>query len=89
MSWLLLLITALLSAAQVEQDKSSSEKAKWESLVPTIESVLVQQGSACPGQQLHISIKDAAEVAGNSVALVDFCPGGAYTDWIVAMRARR
>jgi hypothetical protein len=55
-------------------------------LAPTIEKVLTAHGSTCPGQPLHIGIKDAAEFAGNSIALVDFCPGGAYTDWYVAMR---
>jgi hypothetical protein len=86
MTWLLLLITALLAGTSVAQDKPTPEKAKWETLAPTIKTVLVQQGSTCPGQPIRVGIKDAAELAGNSVALVNFCPGGAYTDWYVAMR---
>jgi hypothetical protein len=86
MTWLLLLITALLAGTSVAQDKPTPEKAKWETLAPTIETVLVQQGSTCPGQPIRVGIKDAELLDGNSVALVDFCPGGAYTDWYVVMR---
>jgi hypothetical protein len=81
-----LIVIGLLAGASVAPQKPASDKAKWESLVPKIGNVLSQQGTTCPGQPLHIAIKDAARLAGNSVALVDFCPGGAYTDWIVAMR---
>jgi hypothetical protein len=37
---------------------------------------------------MHIESVDAADLTGDglSYALVDFCPGGAYTDWIVAMQ---
>jgi hypothetical protein len=84
-AWRFFLIAALLSPA-LAQNKPANEKARWEPLIPVIEAVLKQQGSTCPGQRLQVGIKDAAELAGNSVALVDFCPGGAYTDWIVAMR---
>ena len=80
------MIVALLAEASVAQEKTAPDKTKWENLVPTIETVLSREGSRCPGQRLHIAIKDAAQFAGNSVALVNFCQGGAYTDWIVAMR---
>jgi hypothetical protein len=86
MTWRFLIIVALLAGASVAQDRAALDKAKWETLVSKIDTVLSRQGSTCPGQRLHIRIKDAAQIAGNSVALVDFCPGGAYTDWIVAMR---
>jgi hypothetical protein len=37
---------------------------------------------------MYIEIVDASDLDGDglSYALVDFCPGGAYTDWIVAMQ---
>jgi hypothetical protein len=80
-----LVIIGLLASASVAQT-SASDKSKWENLLPQIENVLSKEGTTCPGQPLHIGIKDAAQLAGNSIALVYFCPGGAYTDWIVAMR---
>jgi len=90
MTWRVILIAYLLAVVSVAQDKTtSSEKVKWEALVPAIETMLTRQGTTCPGQQLRVGIKDAAECAGNSVALVYFCPGGAYTDWIVAMKIEK
>jgi hypothetical protein len=49
---------------------------------------LVRNGIACPGNRGNIQIVDASDPGadGLSYALVDFCPGGAYTDWIVAMQ---
>ena len=81
-----LVIVGLMAISSVAQNQAAQEKNKWQRLAPKIESVLVEQGSTCPGQPPHIGIKDVAQLAGNSVALVYFCPGGAYTDWIVAMR---
>lgn len=86
MTWRFLIIIGLLASASVAQNQPASDKAKWESLVSQIEHVLSREGTTCPGQPLHIGLKEAGQIAGNSVALVYFCPGGAYTDWIVAMR---
>src|SRR5262249_31645820 len=73
------------SASLAQHDPPSPERAKWQVLIPSIEKVLTAHGSTCPEQPLRVGIKDAADFAGNSVALVDFCPRGAYTDWLVAM----
>ena len=81
-----LIVVGLLSNASVAQDPHATDKSKWQNLTPQIEKVLSNEGETCPGQPLRVGIKDAAQLAGNSVALVYFCPGGAYTDWIVAMR---
>jgi hypothetical protein len=61
---------------------------QWKALIPTIRDVLTQSGLNCPGDRMDIAIVDASDLAGDglSYALVDFCPGGAYTDWIVAMQ---
>ena len=61
---------------------------QWKALIPTIRDVLTQSGLTCPGDRMNIGIVDAADLTGDglSYALVDFCPGGAYTDWIVAMQ---
>lgn len=75
-----LIIIVLLTVVSVAQQKPAPDKAKWEGLVAKIEHVLSHQGNTCPGQGLHIAIKDAAQIAENSVALVDYCPGGAYND---------
>lgn len=67
---------------------NAAERAKWENLIPAISDALSKQGTTCPGQQLRISIKDAVDLGGHSVALVDFCPGGAYTDWIAVIELK-
>jgi hypothetical protein len=61
---------------------------QWKALIPTIRDVLTQSGLNCPGGRMDIEIVDASDLTGDglSYALVDFCPGGAYTDWIVAMQ---
>ena len=61
---------------------------QWISLIPAIQSVLTHSGSICPGDRMNVGIVDAADLKddGLSYALVDVCPGGAYTDWIVAMQ---
>jgi hypothetical protein len=61
---------------------------QWKALTPAIQAVLTRSGFNCPGDRMHIEIVDASDLAGDglSYALVDFCPGGAYTDWIVAMQ---
>jgi hypothetical protein len=83
----ILLAPVLMVGLSLAQDKKPSpEKTKWQALIPTIEQVLTAQGSMCSSQPLQVGIKDAAEIARSSVALVDFCAGGAYTDWYVAMR---
>ena len=61
---------------------------QWKALIPTIRDVLTQTGHKCPGYRIHIEIVAASDLTGDglSYALVDFCPGGAYTDSIVAMQ---
>jgi hypothetical protein len=63
--------------------------AKWQALIPKIESLFEQRGYKCPAppEESQMAIVDAADFHnGLSVALVDWCHGGAYTDWIVAMQ---
>lgn len=65
--------------------------AKWRALIPSIEGLLREKGyeHECGGNyKLRASIVDAANLTGDgpSIALVDYCPGGAYTDWIVVMQ---
>lgn len=63
--------------------------AQWKALIPSIRGVLAHSsGFDCPGHREDIGIIDAADITGEgtSYALVDFCQGGAYTDWIVAMQ---
>ncbi len=63
--------------------------AKWQALIPRIENLFAREGHHCPVEESHIEIVDAADFHvpdGLSVALVDWCRGGAYTDWIVAMQ---
>lgn len=63
--------------------------AKWQALIPKIETLFQRRGYKCPAppQESQIGIVDAVDFHdGTSIALVDWCHGGAYTDWIVAMR---
>jgi hypothetical protein len=48
---------------------------------------LIKNKETCPGD-LNVHVLDAFGMTDDdpSVALVDFCDGGAYTDWIVVMR---
>jgi hypothetical protein len=87
-----LLVLVIYAAAGFAQRQSQihhdpAAMAKWQALVPKIES-LFAPSSECPVEELHVNIVDAAEFhvpGGLSVALVDWCRGGAYTDWIVVM----
>jgi hypothetical protein len=64
----------------------SPEVAAWDARLPSIRETLNREGLRCPYQPWQVSIIDAAEFArGPSVALVDYCGGGAYTDSITAM----
>ena len=64
--------------------------AKWQALVPAINKVLEEHNLKCNdewGPRISVRrIADAADFSsGGPVALVDYCNGGAYTIWIVAM----
>jgi hypothetical protein len=61
---------------------------QWKALIPSIEEILNHTDFKCPIERRHIDILDASDFrgGGTSAALVDHCPGGAYTDWIVVMR---
>jgi hypothetical protein len=78
---------ALSAEGSMPAGKDNPALARWRSLIPAIESVLSQQPEdSCPGDRMHVDPVDAADFDGTSFALMDFCPGGAYTDWIVAMQ---
>jgi len=61
--------------------------AQWKTRVTSIQKTLEESDENCVGAPAA-GIVDAFGVNGDalSVALVDFCTGGAYTDWVVAMR---
>ena len=63
---------------------------KWRVMIPAIENVLKEQNLHCdyPGGPWKPSIVDAADFSSTdhiSVALVDWCHGGAYSDAILAV----
>lgn len=68
--------------------QASEEIKKWHALAPEIEEVIRRQYKDCPGGNIHVGIFDAAKFPsdGPEVALVDYCAGGAYTDWILPMQ---
>ena len=81
-----LLIAAHASGSPPEGDARAAELAKWRVLIPAVESTLTRQGNPCSGERMRAGPADAADFAGNSIALVDVCPLGAYTELMVAMR---
>jgi hypothetical protein len=75
--------------AQLHVKLDSPAVTEWEARIPAIQQVLGDNPLYhCANPKPHTNILDAFGLAGSqlSVALVDWCPGGAYTDWIVAMR---
>ena len=86
-----MLTVAYAGALPSPRKPDSPAMVQWKALVPAIRAVLNHSGFNCPGDRMHIEIVDAADPTDSrlSYALVDFCPGGAYTDWIVAMQLER
>jgi hypothetical protein len=83
------MLAATYSAASPQSGTpDTAAMVHWKALIPTIHDVLIQSGITCPGNRMNVGIVDAAELIPNgpSYALVDFCPGGAYTDGIIAMQ---
>ena len=86
---LLLVSIAGMAPAQLTTPHAAAI-AKWQGLVRAINKVLEEHNPKCHPDwvppSLDTRIVDAADFSsGDSVALVDYCNGGAYTDWIVAM----
>jgi hypothetical protein len=86
---LLLVSTTGMAEAQLNTPHAAAI-AKWQALVPAINKVLEEHNLKCndeSGPRISVRrIVDAADFSsGDSVALVDYCNGGAYTIWIVAM----
>jgi|GEM_PF-3600392 len=88
----LTLVLALLllsgSRAHAASASRAAAIAKWQALVPAINKVLEEHNLKCHDEWGLPEIVDAADFSSGddvSVALVDWCNGGAYTVWIVAM----
>jgi hypothetical protein len=81
-------LTVTCAIGSPPQDKASTaEMAKWQALIPTIKRVLMRQGDPCRGYySMQGEPVDATDLAGNSFALVDVCPLGAYTELIIPMQ---
>jgi hypothetical protein len=89
-------VLLLVSTAGMRQQRLATPHAaaiaKWKALLPAINKVLEKHNLKCHTEWIppiwSPQIVDAAEFSSGdhvSVALVDYCNGGAYTDWIVAM----
>lgn len=67
--------------------KHAAAISKWNDRASSIEKTLIQNKITCP-LKFDVQVLDAFGLTDDdpSVALVDYCPGGAYADWIVAMR---
>jgi hypothetical protein len=63
--------------------------ATWQALLPAIQEALNRQKPQCP-RIWQAGVIDAADFEGGlSVALVDNCDGGAYTDSITVMQLQK
>ncbi len=86
---LLITFSTVGLAQQLSTKPNPIAVAKWQALIPKIEALFEQRGYKCPAppEEAQIGIVDAADFDDElSVALVDWCHGGAYTAWIVAMQ---
>ena len=89
-----LIATLLFSTAGIAQQQatkpSDGAMAKWRVMIPAIENVFKEHNLHCdyPGGPVKPSIVDAADFSSTdqmSVALVDWCNGGAYSDAILTV----
>jgi hypothetical protein len=84
---LALWVTVTLAGSVFPQTHGSNpEVAKWRPLIPKIKSLLTRQGDPCPVYGTQADPIDAADFSGTSIALIDICPMGAYTESIAIMR---
>lgn len=86
--FLIVFCSALALSAQVIVSKAhQSAIAMWNAQIPSIEKALIQKNVTCP-QNFDLQVLDAFGLTENdpSVALIDYCAGGAYTNSIIAMR---
>jgi len=87
-----LLLVGFLAVGLAQQPATNPDSpviAKWQALIPKIETLFQRRRYKCPmpPEQSQMGIVDAGDFrAGLSVALVDWCHGGAYMDWIVAVQ---
>jgi hypothetical protein len=89
-----LIATLLFSAAGISQQQPMKGQdvaiAKWRAMIPGIVNFLNEHNLHCdyPGGPWKPSIVDAADFSSTdhlSVALVDWCNGGAYSDAILTV----
>lgn len=81
--------TAFCAQRPVKPD--TPDVIEWKQRMPAIQRLLDKDPQFhCPTPHSRADILDASGTAsdGLSVALVDWCAGGAYTDWIVALRLK-
>jgi hypothetical protein len=76
--------------AQTPVRSNAADRAMWELLMPKIRAELERNNHQCDNDW-KIGIIDLADVTGDGVleAVVDYCNGGAYTDWLVLMRLEK
>lgn len=86
-AWGLIAVGTAIAHASPQAKLETPAMRQWEALSPQISPALIRGGESCP-KAMQIEIIDAADVTGDGQpeALVDFCQGGAYTDWIVLMQ---
>jgi hypothetical protein len=88
-SLIVILLFSAMGAAQEQLTKArEAALVKWRALIPIIENVLEAHNLECPDHNWETRIADAADFFSGdhmSVALVNWCYGGAYTDSFTAM----
>lgn len=65
-----------------------AESGQWREFVPEVRAVLANHSGSCQPETLRGDPVETAEFASESVALIDVCPLGAYTELIDAMLLR-
>ena len=83
-----MLLACIRCPTPAQEKRQDPEAARWQNMMPSIEEELTRHKTQCV-RPWKASIVEAAQFPnGPSVALVDFCAGGASTDWLVPMHLK-
>ena len=86
---LLTFVPLIVLAQQPLVARQKQDIALWEKLQPSIEAELARHQMVCdPANNWKVRVAKAVDLTGDGVpeAAIDWCNGGAYTDWLILMR---
>ncbi len=85
-----LTFSSLIAPAQVPlPSQHKRDIALWGNLLPKVEAELARHQMVCDSaRNLKVRVAAVADLTGDGVpeAVINWCNGGAYTDWLILMR---